>query len=116
MRSTTRVLTAWVLALSLFSGSFVAYTAVPTADADGACGPVLALAHTTDHFEVARAALSDHCALCHLWNAMASAYTSSGAFIAPPEVDSTERLRPPSDRADLVVLGEASPRGPPARA
>jgi uncharacterized membrane protein len=115
VHSAIRLLTAWVLTLSLFSGSFAAYTAVPTADADGACGPVIALAHSTDHFEVARPALSDHCALCHLWNAMASASVSDGALIAPPDVDFTERLRPSSDRGDLIVLGEASPRGPPAR-
>ena len=116
MRSATRLVTAWVLTLSLFSGSFAAYTAVPAADADGACGPVIALAHTTDHFEVARAALTDHCALCHLWNAIASAAVSGSAVVAPPDLDPAVPLRRSFDRADLIVLGEASPRGPPARA
>ena len=116
MRTAFRKLATWIVTLSLVSGSLVPFTAAATADADGVCGPVLVLAHSTEHFEAPLPPIADHCVLCHLWQALASGSVSNGATVAPPEADGSDQSRAPSDRYDLIAFGESSPRGPPARA
>lgn len=117
MRGISRRLGTVAVTLSLLSGSLLPFIAPPAvADSDGACGPVLVLAHSVEHFEAPLPAETDHCVLCHFWNAIATGSVSTGAPLAPPDGTAAETLVLPTGRTARGALGEASPRGPPARA
>ncbi|HXT72155.1 MAG TPA: hypothetical protein VN700_20535 [Vicinamibacterales bacterium] len=115
MRRARRQITAWAVTASLVVAVVLpAFEKPAVADPDGACGPVLVLAHSIEHFEAPVAAPTDHCAMCHLWNAMANASISDSAQVtAPDEAVDTDSPRSPH-RAYTSDLSPSSPRGPPA--
>lgn len=114
VRAILRKATAWLAAASFAAGLLLPAIAGP-AVADPDCGPVLSLAHSTEHFEAPIAAPTDHCALCHLWNAMANASVTDRALAAVPDDTVGARPRTSTDHAYGFDLTQASPRGPPAR-
>jgi hypothetical protein len=108
---------AWIVALSLIDGLMLPFvSSAAVADPDGACGPVFVLAHSIEHFEAPLPAPTGHCAVCHMWNAMASASTSARADFAPPTNDAPDPALMRPDRLSLFEQSQASPRGPPSRA
>ena len=117
MRAALRQVTAWVVSAALVAAALLPVFEKPAvADPDGACGPVLILAHSIEHFEAPLAAPNDHCAICHLWNAMANASASDCAQFSVPDalIDDAGLRRP--DRPYTSDHSPSSPRGPPALA
>jgi hypothetical protein len=85
------------------------------ADPDGACGPYVVLEHSVQHFESPLQAPTDHCVLCHFWQAMAGASVAGRAVFLPPEdiLNDDGRVRP----AFVPLSGstQTPPRGPPSQ-
>ena len=85
------------------------------ADPDGVCGPYVVLEHSIQHFEAPLEAPTDHCVLCHYWQAMAGAYAAGPAVFSPPELLLNDDGR---GRTPLVPLSDRTqtpPRGPPSQ-
>ena len=110
-----RKVCAWVISLSLLSGSLLPYAVRQTvADPDGTCGPILIPEHSIDHIEAPIVASRDHCVFCHLWHAMAGASISNPAVLAPPvPLAATLVVRRPN-RVELPERSTALLRGPPS--
>ena len=116
MHRLVRGLAAWVLTLSFLGGLALPFTAnASVVDPDGACGPVLVADHFKKSFESPLPVHTpDHCVLCHWWNAMATASTTSAVQIAAPAVANASVLPGTPLRSDLQTGGHAAPRGPPS--
>ncbi len=115
VRALVRTITAWVVTSSFIAGLLLpVYAKSEVADPDGVCGPVLVLAHSIEHFEVPVQAPTDHCVLCHLWNAMATASAADRAEFVVPEGRSNEAGRSQPDGLYLSDISQSSPRGPPS--
>ncbi len=115
MPSRIRRFAVWAALLSLLGGvwlPFVAGSAV--VDADGICGPALALEHSVRHFEATPPPISDwHCLFCHWRHTMASAASSAIVDVVRPADIGPSVLASSTHGPDLVVIGSPSPRGPP---
>ena len=115
MRTALRQFIAWVVTASFVAGTLLPVFEKPAvADPDGACGPVFVLAHSVEHFEAPLPAPTDHCAMCHLWNAVANASLSDRATVSAPDAPVDDAAPRGPDRADLSDRSPSSPRGPPA--
>jgi hypothetical protein len=116
MRFRTRNFAAWSVALALLAGLWLPLSAADTFDADGICGPALVQGHAAERLDVARAVpVPGHCLFCHLRHDMAGAFVSSILQITSP-VSAAEALVASSiDRHTTDSIGDACPRGPPAR-
>ena len=116
MRLALRKLTVLAAMLSLLAGVWLPGDGGAFTDADGICGPVLALARAgtivgQDH---AQSAQTPHCLFCHWRHTMASA--SAVAFVAIPGPLDVGRVPAGAVSIDPSVaeIGNAAPRGPPA--
>jgi len=111
-----RTLTAWALTGSLVGGLLLpVFARSSAADPDGACGPYVVLEHSIQHFEAPLEAPTDHCVLCHYWQAMAGAAVAGRAVFSPPQDLLTDNA---GVRASLVPLSDSTqtpPRGPPSQ-
>ena len=115
MRAGLRQVTAWVVTAALVAAALLPVFEKPAvADPDGACGPVIVLAHSIEHFEAPLAAPTDHCAMCHLWNAMANASVSDREQFAAPELPIDDAGLGSPDHPYSSDHSPSSPRGPPA--
>lgn len=110
-----RTITAWVVTSSFIAGLLLpVYAKSEVADPDGVCGPVLVLAHSIEHFEVPADAPADHCVLCHLWNAMATASAADRTEVVVPDAALNDAGQSQPSRLYLSELSHSSPRGPPS--
>jgi len=116
MRQAVRKLTVLAAMLSLLAGVWLPTDGGTFTDADGICGPVLALdrAGTVVDQDHAQSGQKPHCLFCHWRHTMASA--SVAALVVVPGPVDAGRVPAGRGAADpaLVELGHSSPRGPPA--
>ena len=111
-----RVLTAWALTGSLIGGMLLpVFGQSAAADPDGVCGPYVVLEHSVEHFEAPLQAPTDHCVLCHYWQAIAGASVAVAAAFLPPEVLPSKGGRWRPAFVPVFDRTQAPPRGPPSR-
>jgi len=103
------------IVLSLLGGLALPFqTRSEPFDSDAGHGVFVVPEHINQHFEASVSNPSEHCVLCHWWQAMSSARPAASLLIAPPtlaagRVASLSKSRPESETA-----GHPSPRGPPS--
>ena len=116
MRAVIRTLTAWALTGSLVGGLLLPiFARSSAADPDGVCGPYVVLEHSVQHFESPVQASTDHCVLCHYWQAMAGASVAGRAVFSPPQELLNENGRVRAAFVPLSDLTHTPPRGPPSQ-
>jgi hypothetical protein len=84
------------------------------ADPDGVCGPYVVLEHSVEHFEAPLAAPTDHCVLCHYWQAMAGASVAGRVVFLPPQDILNDDGRARAALVPLSNVTQTPPRGPPS--
>ena len=116
MGAVIRSLAVWCLTLSLVGGIWLPAESSGLADADGICGPVLAVGNAASRFvpDHGQTPQTEHCLFCHWRQTMASASAAAFVAIASP----VDAGRAPATVASfdlvLVDIGSTASRGPPA--
>jgi hypothetical protein len=116
MRATVRNLAVWSVTLALLAGLWLPMTArFDMADADGICGPVVAVANGIHRIAEAQPVpQSSHCVLCHLRHDLAGAFVSAIVQLASPVDAASVVAGRPARGHNAVVVSHTPPRGPPA--
>ena len=116
MRAVSRYLAVWAIAFSLLAGLWMPMTArFDVADADGVCGPILALASAVQRLDEGQPApQSSHCVLCHLRHDLAGAFVSTTVQLPSPVNAALVVAGQPARGYSADVIGHTPPRGPPA--
>jgi len=115
MRPFLRKLTVLVALCSLLAGSWLPGDSAAAADADGICGPALALGANASRVsdDHGPSAQKPHCLVCHWRHTMASASAAAFVAIAGPIEAGRAHAGRPSPEPTTIDAGAAAPRGPP---